>query len=88
MARRAFPKGDLHDGPDIDLTVLPDYIADEFHAEVTGLSQTLIDYYVEAVDSAGNAKRIPIQHVWIGEGASQQGWTIDGELDAGASLPA
>lgn len=83
-----FPEGDLHDGPDIDLTVLPDYIADEFHTGVTGLTRTLIDYYVEAVDSAGKAKRTPIQHVWICEGGSQQGWTIEGELDAGASLPA
>ena len=35
----------------------------------TGLRSALVDYYVEAVDTLGNVKKSPIQHVWIGDGA-------------------
>jgi len=44
----------------------PTVKASEFSAEINGLKETLIDYYVEAEDSNGNIARSPIQHVWIG----------------------
>ncbi|MFH1277209.1 MAG: hypothetical protein ABIK65_02370 [Candidatus Eisenbacteria bacterium] len=68
MNRRVMPLGDPYGNPDIDFFVLPHHIADEYWAEVTGLSEQLADYYVEAVDSLGLRKRSPIQHVWVGAG--------------------
>jgi hypothetical protein len=88
MNRRSFPKGNFQNDPDIDFFVLPDYIAAEYYTEITGLSEVLIDYYVEAEDSLGNVKRSPIQHVWIGESSSSPAHVIDGELDSVATLVA
>jgi hypothetical protein len=68
MARRVFPTGNVLNDPTINFTVLPQYIADQFSAQVTGLSDVLVDYYVEAYDHAGNVRRSPIQHVYVGTG--------------------
>lgn len=47
-------------------TVLPPkYIADYYYAKVTGLSDTYVDYYVEATDGRGNVIKSPIQHVYV-----------------------
>ena len=48
---------------------LPLEKAAEYSATVAGLSGELLDYYVEAVDSAGNSARSPIQHVYVGDGS-------------------
>ena len=88
MTHRAFPTGDFLDSPEIDFTVLPDYIADEYYIQVTGLSDVLVDYYIEAEDNAGNIKRSPIQHVWVGEATGTASHVIDGELDEQATLVA
>jgi len=88
MTYRAFPAGDFFDSPEIDFTVLPDYIADEYYIQVTGLTDVLVDYYIEAEDNAGNIKCSPIQHVWIGEGTGSASHVIDGELDEEATLVA
>jgi len=88
MTWRDFPEGDFLDLPEIDFTVLPDYVADEYYIQVTGLSEALVDYYVEAEDSEGNVKRTPIQHVWIGEATGSASHVIDGALDEGAALVA
>ncbi|NUN70655.1 MAG: T9SS type A sorting domain-containing protein [Bacteroidetes bacterium] len=40
--------------------------AKEFTAEIKGINDKLLDYYVEAEDSSGNIARSPIQHVWVG----------------------
>ncbi len=68
MTRRAFPAENVHGDPSIDFTVMPDYIADEYHAHLDGFEDELLDYYVEAEDSLGHVKRSPIQHVWVGSG--------------------
>lgn len=78
MTRRVFPKGDVFDRPDIDFTVLPQYIADQFWVKVEGFENVLIDYFVEAVDSLGHVRRSPIQHVWVD----------DGDVDGGGGGPA
>jgi len=44
---------------------LPMYIADLYKANVTGVTNSLVDYYVEAVDSLGNVAKSPIQHVFV-----------------------
>jgi len=85
MTRRAFPKGNYFNDPNINFFVLPEYIADEYYVHVTGLSEVLIDYYVEAEDSLGNVKRSPIQHVWIGEATGSPSHVIDGALDSSAT---
>jgi len=83
MTRRHFPKEDPFGNPDIDFSVMPQYIADEYYVHVTDLQDVLIDYYVEAEDSVGNVSRSPIQHVWIAGGG---GHIIDGSLDPDVSL--
>jgi hypothetical protein len=47
----------------------PQYIADYYYAQVTGVSNAFVDYYVSASDSYGNVYRSPIQHVWVGAGS-------------------
>jgi len=42
------------------------YRAPRYAAMITGQQDKLIDYYVEAVDSAGNIARSDIQHVYVG----------------------
>lgn len=68
MTERDFPAGNVHGHPDIDFSVAPDYIADEYWVHLEGFEDVLLDYYVEAEDSLGQTKRSPIQHVWVGSG--------------------
>ncbi len=39
----------------------------KYQATVSGYNNALLDYYVEAVDTAGNTNRSEIKHVWVGE---------------------
>ena len=48
------------------LSLQPTYKANEFSAQITGLDNVLVDYYIEAADKKGNITRSPISHVWIG----------------------
>lgn len=56
----------------------PLFKAKEFYAEINGLENSLIDYYVEAIDSNNNISKSPIQHVWVGQnnsgGSSSVSW--------------
>ncbi|WP_370392188.1 starch-binding protein [uncultured Winogradskyella sp.] len=67
MTERIFPKTNITNDPEIDFFVLPDYIANEYYAKIEGLSEVLVDYYVEFTDTNGNVERSKIQHVWVGE---------------------
>ncbi len=40
--------------------------AKEYSAQVTGLNNSLVEYYVEAVDILGNISKSPIRTVWVG----------------------
>jgi hypothetical protein len=54
------------------------YRAERYVAEIVGRQDVLIDYYVEAVDSAGNTKNTDIQHVYVGDamaGGNAVTWT-------------
>jgi len=42
------------------------YRAQRYSVTIAGQSDVLIDYFVEAADSAGNAARSAIQHVYVG----------------------
>jgi hypothetical protein len=66
MTERIFPSGNVTGNPDINFFILPDYMAHEYYAAITGLSDTLVDYYVEATDVYGNVFKTPIQHVYVG----------------------
>ncbi|MFC1745004.1 hypothetical protein ACFL35_13510 [Candidatus Riflebacteria bacterium] len=70
MKLRKFPKGNHFNDPEIDFSVLPEYIANEYYLHVNDedLKDVLIDYYIEARDQKGNIARSPIQHCWIGAG--------------------
>jgi|GEM_PF-1389365 len=66
LTKKVFPKGNVKNNPDIDFFIIPSHIADLYYAEIKGFKDTLIDYYIEAEDSAGNIKKSPIQHVYVG----------------------
>ncbi|TNF32067.1 MAG: hypothetical protein EP329_11310 [Deltaproteobacteria bacterium] len=77
MNKRVFPKGNPTNDPEIDTSILPDEIADEYWVKIEGLESVLVDYYVEATDGAGQVTRSAIQHVWIGDGAGAVGPSDD-----------
>jgi len=86
MTRRVMPTGEPWDMGGIDLTTLPTHIADQYWLQLTGYSDVLLDYFIEAEDGQGNIKRTPIQHVYVGTGGSSgggdEGFVMDGTLDA------
>jgi hypothetical protein len=67
MNGRLFPANNVYSKSGIDYYVLPQYIAYHYSATITGQTNKLIDYYVEAVDTRGNVERSPIMHVWVGD---------------------
>ena len=73
MNQRSFPAENVFNNPEINFFEMPADIADQYTAQITGLTDTLVDYYVEAIDANGNVKRSPIQHVWIGDGEGAVG---------------
>jgi hypothetical protein len=77
MTQRAFPAGNVFNQGDLNLFELPQYIADQYTARITGQSNKLIDYYVEMTDSRGNITKSPIHHVWVGDGQGSGGNPTD-----------
>ncbi len=67
MTERITETGNVTGDPDIDFFVLPTAIANMYYAEISGLSDTLVDYYVEVTDTEGNVFKTPIQHVYVGD---------------------
>jgi len=60
------------DGTDVTDTnpdVRPKYLPKRYWAKISGISNKLVDYYVEATDKNGNVAKSPIQHVWVGSGS-------------------
>ncbi|MBN2638923.1 MAG: T9SS type A sorting domain-containing protein [Bacteroidales bacterium] len=52
--------------PEVNFFVLPKAMGRLYYGKITGLSDTLVDYYVEMTDSHGNTFKTPIQHVYVG----------------------
>ncbi len=50
--------------------------AREYFAEITGLNNVLVDYYVEAVDSFDNVACSEIRHVWVGSQSGGSGRVV------------
>ena len=67
MTEKNFPKGNITNDSEIDFFVLPDYIANLYYGKIEGLSEVLVDYYVEVTDTKGNVEKSKIQHVWVGK---------------------
>ena len=80
MTRRAFPAGNVFNDPGINFFEMPTAIADQWHVDVNGIRSKLVDFYVEAIDSRGNVRRSPIQHVWVGDGQSAGGGGGGGDV--------
>lgn len=68
MTLRSMPLDEPWPIAEIDFSVLPRHIAEQAWVEVTGYTDVLLDYYVEAEDLNGVITRSPIQHVWVGDG--------------------
>ncbi|MBK7213136.1 MAG: hypothetical protein IPH88_07550 [Bacteroidales bacterium] len=66
MSYRNFPTGNVANNPEVSFFMLPDYIAGEYYGSITGLTEKLVDYYVEVTDANGNIFKTPIQHVYVG----------------------
>lgn len=47
--------------------------AKEYRAEISGLENVMVDYYVESADVNGNVSRSIIQHVWVGNESANGG---------------
>jgi hypothetical protein len=75
MSIRDFPAGNVYGWGGLEAYALeqPAHIAKHLSAEVPPTLESLIDYYVEVVDIAGNVARTAIQHVWVGDAAGQTG---------------
>lgn len=67
MTERIFPKGNITNNSQADLYMLPEVIANQYYAEIAGISEKLLDYYVEVTDNRGNITKSKIQHVWVGK---------------------
>lgn len=48
-----------------------------YGAPIEGVTNSLVDYYVEAIDLRGNVERSDIQHVWVGAGATPPGDRVE-----------
>ncbi|HNX89765.1 MAG TPA: starch-binding protein [Paludibacteraceae bacterium] len=70
MTRRAMAPDPTTDA-ELNFFIQPAAKADLCYAEITGLKDKLVDYYVEAVDTKGNVYKSPIQHVYVGTGDGQ-----------------
>ena len=74
MFDRVFPKGNYYNWTNdcfSDMTELPTFIADEYYVQVTGFKNTLLDYYIEAVDTKGNIFKSNIYHVYVASGVAE-----------------
>lgn len=67
MNKRVMPKDNITNNPEVSFFMLPDYIADLYWAEINGISEKLLDYYIEVTDAKGNVTKTKIQHVWVGK---------------------
>ncbi len=79
MTRRPM-KADPTDDPELNFFITPAAKADLCYAEITGLKDTLVDYYVEAIDTKGNIFRTPIQHVYIESGNGNNGGSTNPDV--------
>lgn len=73
MTIRAFPDSPPAGHAPANLVEPATDIASHAWADIEGVREALLDYYVEAIDTQGNVTRSPIQHVWVGDGEGSNG---------------
>jgi Starch/carbohydrate-binding module (family 53)/Glycosyl hydrolase family 57 len=75
MAQRAFPANNVYGWSGLENYNFesPAAIAQHLAATISAQPNTLLDYYVEVLDGAGNLARSEIQHVWVGDGQPSGG---------------
>ncbi len=67
MIEKIIPKDNVTNNPEVSFFILPYEIANLYYAYINGISNKLLDYYVEVTDTKGNITKTKIQHVWVGE---------------------
>ena len=67
MNSRVFPKDNVTNNPNISFFILPTKIATQYYAKISGVSEKLVDYYIEVKDTKGNITKTAIQHTWVGK---------------------
>lgn len=67
MTEKIIPKENVTNNPEVSFFMLPTEISKLYYAYVNGISNKLLDYYVEVTDTKGNVTKTKIQHVWVGE---------------------
>jgi len=67
MTEKVFPMGNITNDAEINFFILPTSISNLYYAKIQGLSEVLVDYYVEITDIQGNMTKSKIQHVWVGK---------------------
>lgn len=67
MTEKIMPKDNITNNPEVSFFMLPDQIANLYYAYINGISNKLLDYYVEITDNKGNITKTKIQHVWVGQ---------------------
>ena len=67
MNARIFPKDNVTNNPNISFFILPTKIATQYYAKISGVSEKLVDYYIEITDTKGNVNKTAIQHTWVGK---------------------
>ena len=72
MNRKAFAADPTNDS-ELNYFILPAAKADLCYAQITGFTNKLLDYYVEATDTKGNVYSSPIQHVYVADGTASSG---------------
>ena len=82
MSVSPFPSNNANGWTDIDFLEPAAAVASRCVATLPELPDTLVDYYVEAVDVHGNTSRSAISHVWIGDGSGSNGGGGGGGGDA------
>ena len=61
------PLDNITNNPEVSFFMLPDHISNLYYADINGISNKLLDYYIEVTDNNGNVEKTKIQHVWVGE---------------------
>jgi hypothetical protein len=67
MNMKIMPKDNVTNNPEVSFFMLPDQIANLYYANINGISNKLLDYYIEVTDTKGNLTKTKIQHVWVGQ---------------------
>jgi hypothetical protein len=55
------PLDNITNNPEVSFFMLPDHISNLYYADINGISNKLLDYYIEVTDNNGNVEKTKIQ---------------------------